>query len=79
MYPLGSVVDRHRFYADPDPDLHFDVDSYPDPDWNQNDADSHTDPIPSFTHVRKSGEKKFIYIHSSACLHRFILLANVVD
>ncbi len=38
---LSSVVDRHRFDADPDPTLHFDAD--PDPDSNQ-----------SFTHGRKS-------------------------
>ncbi len=27
-----SVVDRHRFYADPDPNFHVDVDPDPDPD-----------------------------------------------
>jgi hypothetical protein len=30
--PLSSVVDRHRFGADPDPTFHFDADTGPDPD-----------------------------------------------
>jgi hypothetical protein len=38
---FSFVVDRHRFNADPGPD------------WHQNDADPHTDPTPSFTHVGK--------------------------
>jgi hypothetical protein len=40
----NSVVDRHRFGADLDPDLtlHF-------------DADLNPHPTPSFTHVGKSG------------------------
>ncbi len=48
-----SVVDRHRFYADPDPNFHVDVDPDPDPDWHQHDADPLADPTPSFTHVGK--------------------------
>ncbi len=40
-----SVLDRHRFDANPDPTVHFD----PDPD-------SDTDPYPSFTHVGKTGK-----------------------
>ncbi len=36
----GSVVDRHRFDADPDPNLHLDAN--PDPDWHQNNANPHT-------------------------------------
>ncbi len=40
-----SVVDRHRFDADPDPNFHVDAD--PDLDWHHNDAD----PTPSFRHV----------------------------
>jgi hypothetical protein len=43
-------VDRHRFDANPNPDLnlnlHFDTD--PGPDWHHNDADPHADPTPSF-------------------------------
>ncbi len=46
----SSVVDRHSFNAVPD----FRVGADPDPDWHQNDADSHADPNPSFTHVGKS-------------------------
>jgi hypothetical protein len=33
----SSIVDQHRFDADPDP--HFYVDADPDPDWHQNNAD----------------------------------------
>jgi hypothetical protein len=49
----GSVVDRHRFDANPDPDPNFHVDADPDPEPDQHDAD-HADPTPSFTHVGKS-------------------------
>ncbi len=48
---FSSVVDKQPFYADPDPNFHVDVDPDPDPDWHQNNADPHTDPTPSFTHV----------------------------
>jgi hypothetical protein len=41
---LCSVVDQH-------PNFH--VDSDPDPDWHQNNADPRADPTPSFTHVEK--------------------------
>jgi hypothetical protein len=40
-----SVVDRHRFDDDPNPDPTFHIDVDPDQD---------LDPIPSFTHVGKS-------------------------
>jgi hypothetical protein len=43
----SSVVAGHRFYADPDPNFHSDVD--PDPEWHHNNADLYTD----FTHVGK--------------------------
>jgi hypothetical protein len=35
----STVVDRHRFDADPDTNFHCVVD--PDPDQHQNDADPH--------------------------------------
>jgi hypothetical protein len=37
---IGSVVDPHRFDADPDtdPNLNFKADQDPNPDWHQNDA-----------------------------------------
>ncbi len=42
-----SVVYRHRFGADPDPNFHVD-DANPDPpDWHQNDVDPHADPTQS--------------------------------
>ncbi len=31
LFLKSSVVDRHRFYAYPDPTLHFDSDPDPDP------------------------------------------------
>jgi hypothetical protein len=46
-----SVVDRHRFDADPDPNFHVDAVPDSDPDWHENDADPHADPTPNFTHV----------------------------
>ncbi len=53
--PTPSVVDRHRFDANLDPDQNFHVDADqdpgPDPDWHQNDADPQADATPSFTHV----------------------------
>jgi hypothetical protein len=33
----SSVVDRHRFDADPDPDFRFDSDVDSDPDWHKKD------------------------------------------
>ncbi len=61
-----SVVDRHRFGADPngDPDLTFHFDADPDPD-----TKSDPDPTLSFTHVGKS-EKHF---HSNALFTLFFL------
>ncbi len=48
-----SVVDRHRFYADPDPNptFHFDADPDSDPDWHQNSPDPHAGPNPIFIQV----------------------------
>jgi hypothetical protein len=55
LFPLNwlptSVVDRHRFDADADPDKTLDYDADPD-----------SGPTPSFTHVRKS-EQKNDYSH----------------
>jgi hypothetical protein len=48
---LASAVDRHIFDADPDPNFNIDADPDPDPDWHQNNADPHTDPTLSFTHI----------------------------
>jgi len=42
-----SVVDRHRF------------DANPDPYWHQHDADPHTEPTLSFTNVEKQGKNNF--------------------
>jgi hypothetical protein len=55
-YYINSVVDRHRFDTDPEPNFHVDADpdQDSDPDWHQYDADSHADPTPSFTHYVKS-------------------------
>jgi hypothetical protein len=59
LRPLGnSVLDRHRFDANPDPTFHFDPDLESDPD-----------PTPSFTHVGESGKKNLIFIHITASLH----------
>jgi hypothetical protein len=41
---FGSVVDRQRFDANPDPD----------PDWHHNYADPHADPVQSSAHVENS-------------------------
>jgi hypothetical protein len=57
-------VDRHRFDADPDPIIHYDV--YLDPDIN-----------PSFTLVGKS-KFFFTFIHSNASLHCIIFLGIVI-
>jgi hypothetical protein len=66
-----SVVNRHRFGADPDgdpdPTFHFDAD--PDPDTKSN-----PDPTLIFTHVGKS-ENVFTAI---SCLHCFIFLVSVI-
>ncbi len=45
----GSVVDRHRFEAHPDPTFHVDADPGPDPD-----PDAAPDPDPSFTRVGRT-------------------------
>jgi hypothetical protein len=47
-------VDRHRFDADPDPNVHVDCWCRSDPGRIQNDDDLHANPNPSFTHVGKS-------------------------
>jgi hypothetical protein len=62
MYPVSrkinsSVMDRHRFDADPDPTFQFDSDPdlESDQDRHQNKDNPHADPTPSFTQVRKLG------------------------
>ncbi len=40
----NSLVDRHRFDANPDPDPTFDIDDDPDPD-----SDMYPDPTSSYT------------------------------
>jgi hypothetical protein len=69
--PISSVVDRHRFDADPDQTFHFKAD--PDLDWHRNNADPHADLTPSFTQVGELG-KHFTFIHSNAGIQCFILL-----
>jgi hypothetical protein len=47
---FGSVVDRDRFDANPDPDPNFNlmpIQILIRLDWDQNDADPHADTIPS--------------------------------
>jgi hypothetical protein len=46
-----SVVDRHRFDADPDHNFQVDVDQYPNryPDSHQNDDDPHANPTKFYT------------------------------
>jgi hypothetical protein len=59
LKPGTSVMDQHRFDAEPDPDPNYHFDADPDPDQgpdldrHQNDADSHADPTPSIAHVGK--------------------------
>jgi hypothetical protein len=48
-----SGMDKHRFDGDTDPDPNFHCNAGPDPDWHQNDADPHADPIQCFAHIRK--------------------------
>jgi hypothetical protein len=45
-----SVVDRHRFDADPysNPNFNFDADPETVQDWHINNADQHSDPTPKF-------------------------------
>jgi hypothetical protein len=54
-------VDRHRFNADPDlnPNFHVDADPDPHPDWQQYDADPHTEHVGNF----------FFYFSSQHCCH----------
>ncbi len=58
-----SVVDQHRFHADPDPTFHFDTG--PDPD-----------PSISYTRIGKSGEKKkLIGFYSHQCQSSYLVLS----
>jgi hypothetical protein len=73
-----SVVDRHRSDADP---IRIRISLLmpiqirnPHPDWNQNDADPHADPTPSFTSLRKS--EYFFYTAMPFCNY-FIFLISV--
>jgi hypothetical protein len=52
------VVDQHSLDADPDPKFHLEADPDPYPNWHQNDANTHTDPTPTFIQVEK---KDFLY------------------
>jgi hypothetical protein len=67
-------VNRHRFYADPDPNTTFHFDADPDPTFHF-DADQDPDPDPSlsFTLVGIS-DFSFTFIYSSASSHCFIFL-----
>jgi hypothetical protein len=73
---LPSVVDRHRFDADQDPNFHFDADPNPDLDRHQNDADPHADPIPRYEHVVEN-QIFLLLSHSISCLQCFIFLISV--
>jgi hypothetical protein len=64
-----SVVDRHRFDADPDPNIHVDADPDPASNWHKNNADSRADLTSSLTHVGKPEYFLFLFIHSIARLH----------
>jgi hypothetical protein len=62
-------MDRHRFYAEPDPNTtsHFDAD--PDPTFHFDaDQDPNPDPSPSFTLVGKS-DFCFTFISTAVSLH----------
>ncbi len=61
MNGTPSVVDRHRFDADPDPNFDFDADPDPVSDWHHNDADPHADSTP----IRRKTRQK--YIHPQQC------------
>jgi hypothetical protein len=65
---LCSVVDRHRFDADPDPNLRVDAD--PDPDWHQNVADAHADPTRSHADPAEVLKFKHVenFIHNNTSL-----------
>jgi hypothetical protein len=69
-----SVEDRHRFNADPDPNVH--IDAVPDPDRNQNGFDPHADPTPGFTLVGKS--EFFTSSHSITSLQSFSSVSSTV-
>ncbi len=64
-------MDRNRFDADPDPNFRVDADL--DPDWHQNNADSH--PFPSFTHVGKS--EIFLPLVTALPLHNVLSFSSV--
>jgi hypothetical protein len=58
-------VDRHRFYADLDPD----------PDWHQrDDADPHADPI-TILHISEISTKYF-YLYSIQCQFTMFFLSD---
>jgi|688.fasta_scaffold2001404_1 hypothetical protein len=58
----GSVVDRHRFDANPDPDPTFYFDADPKSGSASKNANPHTDPIPSFTEVGKVGNHQWLCV-----------------
>jgi hypothetical protein len=57
-------------------DPNFLVDTDPDPDWHQNDADPHADPNLSFTHV---GKYEFLTFSHSLAISQFYLLICLKD
>ncbi len=64
----SSVVDRHLFDADPDPNFHFDAELDPDldPEWHQNNADPHAEPTQSFTvHILENRKKKRLLLYTA--------------
>jgi hypothetical protein len=59
-------VNRHRFDADPDPNVHFDADPNPDPEFHQNDADPRADPTPRLQMLEH--QNFFTFSHSIASI-----------
>jgi hypothetical protein len=68
-YPVAtgiiSVVDRHCFDANTDPDPTFHFDANPDPN-----------PTPRFT---QKSEIFLLFFHSGASLHCFMFFVSVID
>jgi hypothetical protein len=63
-------VDRHH----PDPNVHFDADPEPHPDWHQNDADP--SPKLHITHVGKLGIS-FKFIRSFRIQVNYVFLFSL--
>ncbi len=86
-FQKGSVVDRHRVDADPDPTFRFDAD--PDPDRHENNADPNADPIPSFHMLEnrakfsyfydiKTSLKYFSFLVSGKCVMNLSILDSIL-